>query len=363
MPFVKGIDVSVYDPVINWAKVRSQGYRFAYIRASYGVENNRTVMDTMFPSHWAGSKAAGILRGPYHYLRASQDGTKQAIEFLKIVNLEKGDLPPALDLEEVLNQDASNRQFITNAEAFLKKVKAETGVTPMVYSRASFLKEKVSQPNGKPPVWASDYRVWIASWTYAFGETIKPIEEPGWVPYTFWQYSGERDPLDGIVNELGVPVKVDFDVFRGTLEELFQLANATPPASQTYTVQDGDTLENIANQFNLSLAELIHANPQLLTTGMKLTIPAPPGAGSATSGTSGGSAGETAGTGSGSEIATGGSSGGSEMIITVTYTVKAGDTLSAIAIKFHTSVKTIADLNHIPDPNLIRVGQVLKIPS
>ncbi|MGB7876754.1 MAG: GH25 family lysozyme [Anaerolineales bacterium] len=355
MPFVKGIDVSVYDPVINWAKVRSQGYRFAYIRASYGVENNRTVMDTMFPSHWAGSKAAGMLRGPYHYLRAAQDGTKQAIEFLKIVKLEKGDLPPALDLEEVFNQNASNKQFMTNAEAFLKKVKAETGITPMVYSRTSFLKEKVSQPNGKPPAWASNYRMWVAHWTYAFGETIKPDEEPGWAPYTFWQYSGERDALDGITNEQGGLVKVDFDVFRGTLEELFQLANATPPASQTYTVQAGDTLENIANQFNLSLAELVHANPQLLTAGIKMTIPAPPGAGSA---------GETAGgdTTTDTGTTTGGASTGTSTTSQVTYTVKAGDTLSAIALKFGTTVKAIADLNHIPDPNLISVGQVLNIP-
>ena len=270
--------------------------------------------------------------------------------------------PPALDLEEVFNQNASNKQFITNAEAFLKKVKAETGITPMVYSRTSFLKEKVSQPNGKPPAWASNYRMWVAHWTYAFSETIKPDEEPGWAPYTFWQYSGERDALDGITNEHGGTVRVDFDVFRGTLEELFQLANATPPVSQTYTVQTDDTLENIANQFNLSLAELVHANPQLLTAGMKLTIPAPPGASPATSGTSGGSAGGTAGTGTGTETSTGGSSGGSETITSVTYTVKAGDTLSAIAIKFHTTVKAIADLNHIPDPNLISVGQLLKIP-
>lgn len=39
MPFVKGIDVSVYDPVVNWAKVREQGYRFVFVRSSYGVDN------------------------------------------------------------------------------------------------------------------------------------------------------------------------------------------------------------------------------------------------------------------------------------------------------------------------------------
>jgi len=45
-----------------------------------------------------------------------------------------------------------------------------------------------------------------------------------------------------------------------------------------------------------------------------------------------------------------------------TYRVKAGDTLSGIAVAFGTSVKELADLNGITNPSLIRVGQVLKIP-
>jgi len=47
---------------------------------------------------------------------------------------------------------------------------------------------------------------------------------------------------------------------------------------------------------------------------------------------------------------------------TRTYTVQRGDTLSAIAARFGTTVKAIADLNGITDPSVIRVGQVLKIP-
>jgi LysM repeat protein len=45
-----------------------------------------------------------------------------------------------------------------------------------------------------------------------------------------------------------------------------------------------------------------------------------------------------------------------------TYQVKSGDTLSAIAARFGTTVKAIQDLNDIKDPSLIRTGQVLKIP-
>jgi LysM repeat protein len=43
------------------------------------------------------------------------------------------------------------------------------------------------------------------------------------------------------------------------------------------------------------------------------------------------------------------------------YRVVSGDTLSAIAQKFHTSVNVIAETNHIANVNLIQVGQVLRI--
>ena len=44
-----------------------------------------------------------------------------------------------------------------------------------------------------------------------------------------------------------------------------------------------------------------------------------------------------------------------------TYTVKRGDTLSALAIKFNTTVNNLVKLNNIADPDYIVVGQVLKI--
>ena len=46
---------------------------------------------------------------------------------------------------------------------------------------------------------------------------------------------------------------------------------------------------------------------------------------------------------------------------TITYTVKKGDTLSAIAQKYGTTVKAIAAENKIDNVNMIRVGQKLKI--
>ena len=45
-----------------------------------------------------------------------------------------------------------------------------------------------------------------------------------------------------------------------------------------------------------------------------------------------------------------------------TYRVKAGDTLSAIAAKYKTTVAKLMALNNISDPRSLRVGQILKIP-
>lgn len=45
------------------------------------------------------------------------------------------------------------------------------------------------------------------------------------------------------------------------------------------------------------------------------------------------------------------------------YTVKKGDTLSAIAAKYGTTYQKIAAYNGIKNPNVIRVGQKIKIPT
>jgi len=45
---------------------------------------------------------------------------------------------------------------------------------------------------------------------------------------------------------------------------------------------------------------------------------------------------------------------------TVTYTVKQGDTITKIVKKYKLSTKSLLELNHIKDPNSIKVGQVLK---
>ena len=56
-------------------------------------------------------------------------------------------------------------------------------------------------------------------------------------------------------------------------------------------------------------------------------------------------------------------SGGADTVTYIKYTVVKGDTLSKLAKRFGTTVNTLVKINHIKNPNLIIVGQVLLIPQ
>ena len=54
---VDGVDVSVHNGHIDWAKVKAAGKTFAIARVSYGSQHD----DTEFPANWSGIKAAGLV--------------------------------------------------------------------------------------------------------------------------------------------------------------------------------------------------------------------------------------------------------------------------------------------------------------
>ncbi len=67
MATVPGIDVSYWNAGIDWPKVRAAGQRFTFIKASEGDG----YLDPTFDDNWRGAKAAGLLRGAYHFFRAT----------------------------------------------------------------------------------------------------------------------------------------------------------------------------------------------------------------------------------------------------------------------------------------------------
>jgi LysM repeat protein len=122
-------------------------------------------------------------------------------------------------------------------------------------------------------------------------------------------------------------------------------AVAATPSPQTYTIQPGDTLNEIASRFGVSATALAEANGitdvAKIQSGQVLAIP-------------------TAGT-----VVTGAT--GTPTAVAVapspqTYTIQPGDTLTEIASRFGVSAAALAEANDITNAALIRSGQVLVIP-
>lgn len=114
-------------------------------------------------------------------------------------------------------------------------------------------------------------------------------------------------------------------------------ANTTTTSSgeTVYTVQSGDSLSVIAAKYGTTYQALAKynniSNPNVIKVGQKIRIP--------------------------------GSKTGVSSSTSKTYVVKRGDTLSKIAAKYGTTYQVLAKYNNISNPNLIKVGQKIKIPS
>jgi LysM repeat protein len=110
------------------------------------------------------------------------------------------------------------------------------------------------------------------------------------------------------------------------------------PAAGDYVVKAGDTLSSIAVRYGVSVWALIQANGltswSLIYVGQSLAIPGMEGP---------------------SPNIVPNISGGES------YVVRAGDTLTAIAQRFGTTVVVLANLNGISNPSAIYVGQTLKL--
>jgi LysM repeat protein len=131
------------------------------------------------------------------------------------------------------------------------------------------------------------------------------------------------------------------------------------PEPYRYTVEAGDSLGTIAQQFGVSGVSIMEANelqdPNSVYVGQSLVIPnyAPPN--SATTNeeqTTPDSAGESESTNS--------EQAGGEA---VSHIVQPGETLYGIAQKYGVDANIVAEANNIANPNQLRVGQKISIPG
>jgi len=199
---IHGIDVSKYQSLIAWEEVQSMKVKnvqlgFAFIKATEGIGNT----DPQFKRNWKKSKEAGVLRGAYHFFIGSKDGRLQAENFIKRVDLETGDFPPVLDVEQL--NGANPVQLRKEIKEWLDIVENNYGVKPIIYTNVDFYKRNLGSEFDEYPLWVAHY--------YRVDQS--PRIDRGWI---FWQHND-----GGRVN--GITSKVDFNVFNGDSLEFQQI--------------------------------------------------------------------------------------------------------------------------------------------
>ncbi|MCG7856448.1 glycoside hydrolase family 25 protein [Flavihumibacter sediminis] len=190
---IHGIDVSKYQQRINWEMVKemvAEDVRigFVFIKATEGLGN----MDAQFNRNWRNAGDAGITRGAYHFFLAPKSGSEQAENFIRRVELEKGDLPPVLDVEQTYG--VTPDKLRAEVKAFLDRLEAHYGVKPIIYTNVEFYNKFLKGDFDNYPLWVAHYL-----------RKDRPRIARNWA---FWQYSET-----GNVN--GIRGKVDFNVFNG----------------------------------------------------------------------------------------------------------------------------------------------------
>ncbi|TDE53917.1 glycoside hydrolase family 25 protein [Flavobacterium sp. GT3P67] len=192
-----GLDVSEYQGKIRWTYVdtleKKYPLDFVFIRATVGKDRK----DRQFNKNWLGAKENKMIRGAYHYYRPNENSIEQAEFFIKTVTLQKGDLPPVLDIEKLpKNQSIENLKL--GLKRWLNAVESHYGVKPIIYTGERYYDDFLK-------VEFSDYLFWIANYNF-YREEI----DEDWL---FWQFT-EKASVPGIKGN------VDVNIYNGDLQQL-----------------------------------------------------------------------------------------------------------------------------------------------
>ncbi len=315
----EGIDVSEWQGEIDWEEVKNSGIQIAYIRSSEG--NNYVDPDAI--RNYNGAKENGIKVGFYHYLTATneEEAIEQAEFFVSTIKGLDVDCRLAMDFESFGGLSIAEINNIS--EIFLEEVERLSGKEVIIYSDAYNARRIFSEDLAERyPIWVADYYV-------------SEPEDGNWSTWDGFQYTDE-----GIIS--GIDDYVDRDYFTSgvLLSDTTAIPEDTTPERSTktitITVKRGDTLSEIASEYDTSYEYLAKinkiANPNLIYTGQELIVP---------------------------DLANNKINDTSHRL----YIVKRGDTLTQISREFGVSIESIVRLNNIANPNLIYVGEVLRIST
>lgn len=202
---VEGVDVSDYQGIVDFKRVKAAGKEFVWIKATEGVSGHGSTQEH-FRENAKRARDEGLLIGFYHYMRATPP-IDQAKHFLDVVSGLDPELPPVLDAEELSSlvkggpkQDPT--AFGNACAAWLDYVDQQW-VHPVLYTMPGFWNSLPDVGVGKLAA------LWVANWT----QHPTPLPVKGFDTWWAWQYTAS-----GIIP--GINGKADVNRFNCTKSEL-----------------------------------------------------------------------------------------------------------------------------------------------
>lgn len=382
---MNGIDVSNWQAGIDVTQMND--VEFVIAKATEGTGYVNPDCDRVYHD----AKESGKKTGVYHFARKG-DALTQAKYFVDNISGYIGQSVLVLDYES-----SAVEQGVGWAKDWLDAVYSMTGVKPVIYMSNSVIhRYDWSEVSVNYPLWNAGY---YAGYNTIYGFVDNPPIHGLLGEFTdntvLYQYTSS-----GRLN--GWSDNLDLDIFYGDSAEWDALAGYTKSDGYTpsepnhhtedrivyYTVHTGDTLSGIARRYSTTYGYLAEingiTNPNLIYPGQVLTI-----SGAYVSNTKQESS-TTYTVKSGDCLSSIGTRLGVSwcdianrngihspytiypgQVLTIAstsapsgsqcYTVRSGDTLSGIASRYDTSYQTLARLNGITNPNLIYVGQSIRL--
>lgn len=194
---ILGVDVSVHQGDIDWAKVKESGIDFAMIRLGYrGYGSGEAGLDENYKQNIIGAREAGLGVGVYFFSQAitaeeAVDEAELVIESLKDLDV---NYPVVFDWEIIYDDDARTDSVSVDiltdcCVAFCETIK-NAGYTPMIYQnkRTSIFKLDLNR--------LTDYDFWLAEYNY---------EPSYYYDFDMWQYTSEGR-VPGIKGEVDLNI-------------------------------------------------------------------------------------------------------------------------------------------------------------
>ncbi len=150
---LKGIDISHWQGEMDFFKIKSNGIKVVYIKATEGLN----CIDNHLTKNYEGAKAQGLLVGFYHYFKPSVDARAQGRFFVNSIGKKKYDCRLALDIE--VTDGLKSEDLTAMCITFLEEVKKLTGKEVVVYTYTSFANTSLNSKLAVYPLWVAHYNV------------------------------------------------------------------------------------------------------------------------------------------------------------------------------------------------------------